>query len=117
MPLRSASFYALLLLAGCATQAKPPASKAQAPPPAGVPGTILAMRPVPMESPEPTRILLSSLGGQNAQADSAVYEFIVRTAGGTTMSIVQPLTNGLHPGEHVSILRGTETRIDTPASN
>jgi len=117
MPLRSTSFCALLLLASCVTQSKPPASKAQAPPPAGVPGTILAMRPVPTDPLEPTRVLLSSLGGQNAQADSAVYEFIVRTESGTTMSIVQPLTNGLHPGEHVSILRGAETRIDTPASN
>lgn len=117
MPLRSTSFCALLLLAGCATQTKSPVSNAQAPPPAGMPGTILAMRPVPAEPPEPTRVLLSSLGGQNAQADSAVYEFIIRTENGTTMSIVQPLTNGLHPGERVSILRGAETRIDTPASN
>jgi hypothetical protein len=117
MPLRSASFCALLLLAGCATPAEPPAPRAQAVPPAGVPGIILAMRPVPAEPPEPTRILLSSFGGQAAQANNDVYEFIVRTANGTTISVVQPRTNGLHPGAQVSILRGAETRIDAPASD
>lgn len=117
MPLRPASFCALLLLAGCATPAEPPVAKAQAAPPAAVRGTILAMRPVPAESAEPTRILLSSLGTQGAPAAGEIFEFIVRTESGTTISVVQPRTSGLHPGEGVSILRGAETRIDAPPAD
>jgi len=117
MPLRPASFCALLLIAGCATRAEPPAPKAHAAPPAGVPGTILAMRPVPAETPEPARILLSGLGTEGTRPANDVFEFIIRTASGTTISVVQPRTNGLHPGERVSILRGAETRIDAPPAD
>jgi hypothetical protein len=121
MPLRPASFCVLLLLAGCATHPEQSVPKAQAapvaPPPAGVPGTILAMRPVPAEPRGPARILLSSLGGSDALADGHAFEFIVRTASGATISIVQPQTDGLHAGERVSILRGAETRIEAPSAN
>ncbi|HVC59341.1 MAG TPA: hypothetical protein VND19_03115 [Acetobacteraceae bacterium] len=114
MPFRSAGFCALLVLAGCATQVKQPLPKARAARPAGVRGTILAMRPVPAESPEPARILLSSLGSQGAQPAAGVFEFIVRTASGSTIAVVQPRTVGLRPGEPVSILRGQNTRIEAP---
>jgi hypothetical protein len=124
MPLRPASFCVLLLLAGCATHAEQPAPIAQAalvapapPPPAGVHGTILAMRPVPAEPRGPARILLSSLGGSDTFADGHIFEFIVRTENGTTISIVQPQTDGLHTGERVSILGGAETRIEAPAAD
>lgn len=127
MALRSASFCALLLLAGCAAHTEQPVPKAQTAPPAGLPGTILAMRPVPAEAPEPARILLSSLGTRSAAAedrhgddphgDNHIFEFIVRTESGTTISVVQPRANGLHPGERVSILRGVQTRIDAPPTD
>lgn len=113
MPLRPGTFCIVLLLVACATQTERPVAKvAAAPPPPGVAGTILAMRPVPAESAEPARILLVGLGVQAAPADSHVFEFIVRTADGTTISVVQPQTGGLHPSALVSILSGAETRID-----
>jgi outer membrane lipoprotein SlyB len=119
MPLRSAIFCTLLLLAGCAAHTGQPAPQVQVAPPAAVPGTILAMRPVMAEAPEPARILLSGLGagtwGAPAQSSTGggnIFEFIVRTDVGTTISVVQPRANGLHPGERISILRGVQTRID-----
>ncbi|MGA3399795.1 MAG: hypothetical protein ABSC95_11290 [Acetobacteraceae bacterium] len=117
MSLRPASFCALLLLAGCATLPEPPVAKAQAAPPAGMHGTILAMRPVPAASPGPARLLLSSLGTQGAFVAGHVFEFIVRTEGGTMISIVQPDAIGLHPGERVSIVQGAETRIEAPLTD
>ncbi len=119
MMLRPGRFCALLMLAGCAMHTEQPTPTVQAAPtpPAGVSGTILAMRPVPTEAPGPTRILLSSLGGPGANSDAHVYEFIVRTQSGTTLSIVQPQTGDLRPGEHVSILSGAETRIDAAPSD
>ena len=127
MPLRPASFCLLLLLAGCATHPEQPVPTAQTPeqtvqkaqiaPPAGVPGTILAMRPVPAVGPGPARTVLAGLGTQGTPADADIFEFIVRTESGTTISIVQPRTNGLHAGERVSILRGAETRIDASLSD
>lgn len=118
MPLRP-GFFCVLLLAGCATHTEPPAPVAQrAPtPPARASGIILAMRPVPPEGPGPARVVLAGLGRPAALSAEHVYEFIVRTGSGTTISIVQPQTNGLHTGAHVSILRGPETRIDVPASD
>ena len=118
MPLRPASFCVLLLLTGCATHTEPSVPKAQAAlPPAGIPGVILAMRPVPAENPEPARILLSGLGTHDAIVDGHDYEFIVRTNTGTMISIVQPGAHDLHAGERVSILRGATTRIEAPASD
>jgi hypothetical protein len=126
MPPRSAIFCAVLLLSGCTTQPHPGASKAQIAPAAGVPGIILAMRPVAAENPEPARILLSGLGFSadsgagspgGAAGDSRVFEFIVRTQDGTTIAIVQPETGSLRPGERVSILHGAETRIEAAASD
>jgi hypothetical protein len=125
MPLRPAISCALLtLLACCATHTEPLVSKSEQPLPkaqatalAGMPGTILALRPVASATPGPARILLSSPGTPGVLADEHSFEFIVRTESGTTLSIVQPQTNGLHAGERVSILRGAETRIDVPASD
>jgi hypothetical protein len=123
MALQPASFCVLLLLAGCATHTEQPVPKAQnAPParltaPAGMRGTILAMRPVPTETPVLSRILLSGLGTPGNSARDHVFEFIVRTETGTTISIVQPQTGNLRAGGHVSIVRGAETRIDSPASD
>jgi len=127
MPLRPAIF-CVLLLAGCATHteqaAAPQAQQAPEPQtqkapvqPAGAPGVILAMRPVRATGPGPVRVLLAGLGTQGATPADHVYEFIVRTGDGTTISIVQPQTIGLHTGERVSILRGAETRIDVPATD
>jgi outer membrane lipoprotein SlyB len=118
MPLRPGIFCALLL-AGCATHAEQPAPQAQTGPAAssGVPGIILAMRPVRAEGPGPARVLLAGLGTPGTLSADDVYEFIVRTDSGTTISIVQPRTNGLRRGEHVRILRGAETRIETPATD
>jgi hypothetical protein len=121
MSLRPASFCVLLLLAGCATHTEQPPPKAAAAPvmptPAGVHGAILAMRPVPAEPGGPARILLSSLGGLDAPASNHIFEFIVRTDIGTTISIVQPQAEGLHVGERVSILRGGATRIEAPTAD
>jgi outer membrane lipoprotein SlyB len=128
MSSRPASFCVVLLLAGCATHAEQSAQKAPAAPvaavapavspqPAGVPGTILAMRPVPAEPRGPARLLLASFGGSDGFADGHNFEFIVRTASGTTISIVQPRTDGLHAGQRVSILGGAETRIEARAAD
>jgi outer membrane lipoprotein SlyB len=119
MTLRSGIFCVLMMLAGCAMQAEQSAPKVQAAPtrPAGVAGTILAMRPVVPERPGPTRILLSSLGGTGENSDAHVFEFIVRTQSGTTLAIVQPQTGDLRPGERVSILSGTETHINAAPSD
>jgi hypothetical protein len=117
MPLQPASFCLLLLLAGCVTHTEQPVTRAQTAPSAGMRGIILAMRPVPAETPALARVLLSGLGTPGTSADDHVFEFIVRTDTGTTISIVQPRTSDLHAGERVSILRGAETRIDAPASD
>jgi hypothetical protein len=126
MPLRPAIFCGLLL-AGCATHAEQSAPQAQQTPaavtqkalvtPAGMAGIVLAMRPVPAERPGPARVVLAGLGTPGSVSADHVYEFIVRTESGTTISIVQPRTNDLHTGEQVSILRGASTRIDARASD
>jgi len=120
--LRTGSFCVLMLLAGCATHTEQPAPMTQAASPAGVPaagvlGIILAIRPVPAERPGPARTVLAGLGSQDSFTDGQVFEFIVRTENGTTISIVQPQTNDLHAGARISILRGAETRIETPATD
>jgi len=118
MPLRTASF-CLLLLTGCATHAEQPvpvvaqtgASHA------GLRGIILAMRPVPTANAAPARVLLSGLDAPNGIDAASVYEFIIRTDDGSTISIVQPRMNGMHAGEPVTIVRGAETRIEAAAEN
>jgi hypothetical protein len=117
MPLRPGIFCGLLVLLGCATHAEPPAGNAQVTAPVSLRGTILAIRPVPVEPPGPVRVVLAGLGGPGASADGAEFEFIVRTQIGTTISVVQPLTGGLRAGDSVSIRRGAETRIDALVSN
>lgn len=122
MPLRFAIFCTLLVLTGCTTRTEPAAPKARAARPAGVPGVILAMRPVPVENPEPARILFAGLGipddsGGGPPADANVFEFIVRAGDGTTIAIVQRQTHDLRPGAQVNILRGAETRIEAPAGD
>ncbi len=147
MPLRSAKFCMLLVLAGCATQVERTQQNARAAPsPVDTLGTILAMRPVPVETSGPARILSSlsspslsspSLGSPSvgspsldnrssgspgsgaaiAFSDGHLYEFIVRTEGGTTIAIVQPQQSNLQPGIRVSILRAAETRINAIAAD
>jgi outer membrane lipoprotein SlyB len=109
IPLGPAGFCLLLLLNGCVA----PPQKAQIVPPAAASrGTIVAVRPVPVGAPEPARVLLSGLAGAGPSDGDHVYEFIVRTENGAMISVVQPESAVLLPGEHVSILRGAETRID-----
>ncbi len=118
MPLRPASLCTLLLLAGCAMHPETPVEKAKITLPAApLPkphGTILAMRPVPAEARDPARVVLAGLGTKGTIVEGQIFEFIVRTEYGTTISIVQPQSGGLHPGERVSIVQGAETRIDAP---
>ena len=112
MPLRPGIFCGLLLLFGCATHAELPLARTEVTAPVGLRGTILAMRPVPVQPPGPARVVLAGLGNPGGSVNGTEFEFIVRTANGTTISIVQPGTGGLRMGEQVSILRGAETRID-----
>ena len=114
MRLRAGSFCTLLLVVACATRTAQPVPKGENAPPAGLHGTILAMRPVPAETPGPARTVLSSLGGPAGDNDHA-FEFIVRMASGTIISVVQQPANNLHPGEQVSILHNPETRIEAAA--
>jgi outer membrane lipoprotein SlyB len=116
MQLRAGSFCALLLIVGCATRTEPAMPRAQAAQAAGLHGTILAMRPVPAQTQGPALRVLSSLGTP-AAADNHVFEFIVRMASGTVIAVVQPQANNLRPGDQVSILHGTETRIEAPATD
>jgi hypothetical protein len=120
MALRPGVFCGLLLLFGCAAPAEPPGLQAQPlmqTQATALRGTILAMRPVPVEPPGPARVLLAGLGGPGASVHGSDWEFIVRIAGGTTISVVQARTAGLRPGEEVSILSGPETRIGALAGN
>jgi hypothetical protein len=134
MSLRSAGFYTGLLLAGCAlhhgsppdgTAAGPPetawaasapsgtAQRAAASPKPALPtrrGVILAMRPVPVAGTA-ARLLLAGFdhAARTAVADPAEpagVEIIVRTNGGTLLSIVQPAAPGLHAGEPVRLVHG-----------
>jgi len=121
MPLRTTGFLAFAILAGCAAPPQPPArqvapvqqGQAQAAF-SGQSGTILAIHPVPADSPEQVQILLSAAQPRNDLPATPLYELVVRTAGGSTIAIIQPETVDLHPGEEVRILSGTTPRISVP---
>ena len=115
MPLRSSGFCVLALLAGCAAPPRPPAEKAQIRPAnAGLSGTILAVHPVPSASGRRVQTLLSGTDWQNGPVVADRSEFIVRTASGTTIAIVQPETADLQPGQQVRIEPGASPHISVP---
>jgi len=100
-----------------AAQSLTPPHTVPAPPPApGMGGTILAMRPVPIAAIQPVSLLLSSSGRAISAPAHNLYEFIVRTADGTTIAVIQPATADLRPGEQVRIASGPPPRIDMPAT-
>ncbi|HUB47508.1 MAG TPA: hypothetical protein VMB73_21210 [Acetobacteraceae bacterium] len=107
-------FCVLVLLASCA--APPPAmQKAQTPPTdPGLSGTILAVHPVPAASVQQVETLLSGADPQSDAVAGDLSEFIVRTGDGTTISVVQPETADLHPGEQVRIETGGSPHISVP---
>jgi len=72
------------------------------------------MRPVPADSPLPVQALLSGAPPRNDLPAAPLYEFVVRTGGGTTIAVVQRETGNLHPGEQVSIVSGAPPRISVP---
>jgi hypothetical protein len=107
--------FCILLLAGCAAQQPPPTHTAQAPPSTpDLSGTILAVHPVPIASVRQVQSLLSGAAPQDDVVGRDLSEFIVRTGSGTTISVVQPETADLHPGEQVSITTGVSPHISVP---
>jgi hypothetical protein len=112
-PLQAAGFCLLLLLNGCASA---PSQTRIVPSAAAWRGIILAVRPVTAGAAEPARVLLSGLGSEGPSGSDHIFEFIVRTESGALISVVQPASTALRPGEHVSIMHGAETRIDALSS-
>jgi hypothetical protein len=109
---RSAMFgSALVLLAACATQGESPAQAVRPTQPAAETATVLTLRAVPSGTRRSVRSLLAVADDPAAQARPRLLEVIVRTQTGTILSVVQPETPGLKPGDHVNILRATPTRI------
>jgi outer membrane lipoprotein SlyB len=105
----------LAALAGVVTCApvNPPPQPVQ--PEAADYGTILSMRPIQRRAAaEPLRAALLSDAGAAEGGNAARVEFIVRAAGGATLSIVQANDADFHPGDRVTILRGAETRLARP---
>ena len=112
---------ALLGVAGCApavtTTATPAAATARPSPSGG--GTILSMRPVRSRSdraPWRAALLADASGTTTARDDgsSELTEFIVRTDGGSTISVVQSNAPGFRPGDRVFIVNDGHTRIARP---
>jgi hypothetical protein len=95
---------------GC-TPAGPPSIVAR--PATFASGRILSMRPVPPPaSGGPLRAVL--FAGDNVAGQGAMVEFIVRTDGGATLSIVQDNGPGFHAGDRVVIVHGDRARLARP---
>ncbi len=108
---RSAVLAGLFSLAGCATHH----GESAATPPSSAPAasigyaTIVAARQSGIEG---TRILAAiGLTPMGAAAGRGEVEFIVRTADGATLSVVQADRDNLRPGERVVVLSGARTRL------
>jgi hypothetical protein len=115
---RTLGFCIVALLASCAAPppAQPPLARNARTPSAdpGLSGTILAVHPVPAASVQQVETLLSGAGPQSDAVAGDLSEFIVRTGSGTTISVVQPETADLHPGEQVRIVGGESPHISVP---
>jgi hypothetical protein len=115
MPLRTGGLCILALLAGCAVPPRPPAQTTRARPAnPGLPGTILAVHPVPADSVQQVQTLLSGTGPSGDPVPQDLSEFIVRTGNGTIVAVVQPASADLRPGEQVRITTGGSPRISVP---
>ncbi len=106
-------------LVGCApTNPITPASTITAQPATPRNGTILSMRKVTVPTGQESwrKLLVGSGDMQRASDNNAapLTEFIVRTDDGTTLSIVQANALGLHPGDHVVVLRDTGAHLARP---
>ncbi|MBN9509406.1 MAG: hypothetical protein J0I21_09875 [Alphaproteobacteria bacterium] len=108
---RSVVMAGLCSLAGCAAHR---GESAATPPPAAPAAslgyaTIVAARQSGIEG---TRILtaigLTPIGAADGRGE---VEFIVRTADGATLSVVQPDRGNLRPGERVVVVGGARTRL------
>lgn len=109
----------MVAVAGCApTNQFTPASTATGQPATTRNGTILSMRKVPVPAGQDSwrKLLVGSGDMQRASDTNAppLTEFIVRTDDGTTLSIVQTNSLGLHPGDRVVILRDTGAHLARP---
>jgi outer membrane lipoprotein SlyB len=115
-----AGLLALLSVAGCAqavTKTAAPAPTAR--PVSSSEGTILSLRTVTVRSDrDPWRIALlaDASGAATGVADGSnpMTEFIVRIAGGSTISVVQTNELGFRPGDRVTVLHDGRTRIARP---
>jgi outer membrane lipoprotein SlyB len=112
---------ALFGIAGCApgvtTTSAPGAATARSAPSGG--GSILSMRRVPVHSdPAPWRaaLLADARGKTTAGNDSGreLSEFIIRTDGGSIISVVQANASGFRSGERVVMLNDGYTHIARP---
>jgi len=102
----------LLALAGCtAPAANTPVAAVAAPLRQGGTaggGTIVAMRPLPSDSPA-RRSVLAALGV--APAEDGAVEFVVRGDDGRPISVMQGDAGELHAGDRVALIPGHRTRI------
>ncbi len=91
----------LFSVTGCAVEA-PPASIATAP--TIVRASVLAVRPIPAS---PAQSSAARLLGSTERPERALTEFIVRTADGRVMSVVQPADPDLAPGSEAVLSPGS----------
>jgi len=100
----------LALSAGCTPAHHP--QVAVAPPPSGVPGVVVASRPVPPGASTARDAILARLGMPLPErAAPALVEVIVRTGDGQTLSVVQADRPTLRPGARVAMLVTPHARL------
>ena len=113
---------AVLAFSGCAP-ARPPALQQQATVSATAPSpvarayaTVAAVRPIgsfASSGSDPDAAILPAMGVSSAvgSVSGAMSEIIVHTDSGETLSVVQPSTVALAPGERVIVLPGSGRRL------
>jgi outer membrane lipoprotein SlyB len=106
----------LLSMTGCATGhasigRTAPLSGARSSPSSR--GVILSARQVMLQIAGGENGVLGALGAPASEgmAMAPAAEFIVRQDDGRVISVIEPVPNGFHPGQHVRIERGIHTRL------
>jgi len=106
---RPGTWAILLALAACTPVAPP----APASPAATAQGVIVSLRPSPAPGGGDVRAnILGAIGATGpAPHGTAATEFIIRQDDGQTISVVQPNTANLRPGDHVRLTHTPQTHI------
>lgn len=111
--IRRARTPVLLLAVALSACAAPRPAPTPPIPVAGLTGTILSSREVVLQIAGAEGGVLGALGAPESAGETLApaTEFIVREAGGTIISVMQPEPTSLRPGDKVRILRGITTRL------